>query len=76
MNEPHQDASAVEQKVKDLQGRVSRLMIGILCRIMPKSEEDNNEAAVKVVKDFEDDIKQLLWCAPTNCDPRSLLMKL
>jgi hypothetical protein len=70
----HQDASAVEQKVKDLQERVSHLMIDILRYVTPKNEEGNNEAVVKVVKGIEEDIKQLLWCAPTDCGARSLLM--
>jgi hypothetical protein len=70
----HQDASAVEQKVKDLQERVSHLMIDILRHVTPKSEEGNNEAVVKVMKGIEEDIKQLLWCVATNCGPRSLLM--
>ena len=35
----HQGASAVEQKVKDLQERVSHLMIDILRHVTPKSEE-------------------------------------
>jgi hypothetical protein len=70
----HQEASAVEQKVKDLQERVSHLMIDILRHVTPKSEEGNNEAVVKVVKGIEEDIKQLLRCAPTDCGPRSLLM--
>ena len=70
----HQDASVVEQKVKDLHERVSHLMIDILCHVTPKSEEGSDEAVVKVVKGIEEDIKQLLWCAPTNCGPRSLLM--
>jgi hypothetical protein len=72
----HQDASAVEQKVKDLQERVSHLMIDILRHVTPKSEESNNEAVVKVVKGIEEDIKQLLRCVPTNCGPRSLLIVL
>jgi len=67
----HQDASAVEQKVKDLQERVSHLMIDILRHVTPKSEDGNDEAVVKVVKGIEEDIKQLLRCAPTNCGPRS-----
>jgi len=70
----HQDASVVEQKVKDLQERVSHLMIDILRHVTPKSEEGNAEAAVKVVKGIEEDIKQLLQWAATNCYPRSLLM--
>jgi hypothetical protein len=70
----HQDASAVEQKVKDLQERVSHLMIDILRHVTPKSEEGNTEAAVKVVKGMEEDIKQLLQWVPTNCGPKSLLM--
>jgi flagellar biosynthesis/type III secretory pathway protein FliH len=74
MDKFHQEASAVEQKVKDLQERVSHLMIDILRHVMPKSEEGNNEAVVNVVKGIEEDIKQLLRCAPIDCDPRSLLM--
>jgi hypothetical protein len=70
----HQDASVVEQKVKDLQERVSHLMIDILRYVTPKNEEGNNEAVVKVVKGIEEDIKQLLWCAPTDCVARSFLM--
>ena len=69
-----QDASAVEQSVKDLQERVSHLMIDILRHVTPKSEEGNAEAVVKVVKGIEEDIKQLLRWALTNCGLRSLLM--
>ena len=58
----HQGASAVEQKVKDLQERVSHLMIDILRHVIPKSEEGNEEAVVKVIKGIEKDIKQLLRC--------------
>jgi hypothetical protein len=67
----HQEASAVEQKVKDLQERVSHLMIDILRHVTPKSEGGNEEAAVKVAKGIEEDIKQLLRYAPTNCGSRS-----
>ena len=70
----HQDASAVEQEVKDLQERVSHLMIDILRHVTPKSEEGNDKAVVRVIKGIEEDIKQLLRCAPTNGRPRSLLM--
>ena len=70
----HQDASAVEQRVKDLQERVGHLMIDILRHVTPKSEQGNADAAVKVVQGIEEDIKQLLRWAPTNCGPRSLLM--
>ena len=48
-------------------------MINILCHITPKSEEDSEEV-VNVVRDIEEDIKQLLGCALTNCGPRILLM--
>jgi len=44
----HQNASAVEQKAKDLQERVSHLMINILRYVTPESEEGNEEAVVKV----------------------------
>jgi hypothetical protein len=65
-------SSAVEQKVKDLQERVSHLMIDILRHVTPKSEEGNNEEVVNVVGGIEEDIKQLLQCVPTNCGLRSL----
>ena len=58
----HQEASTVEQKVKDLQERVSHLMIDILRHVTPKSEEGNEEAVVKVAKGIEEDIKLLLRC--------------
>jgi len=46
-------------------------MINILRHVTPKGEDGNDEAVVKVVKGIEEDIKQLLRCAPTNCGPRS-----
>jgi len=67
----HQEAPVVEQKVKNLQERVSHLMIDILRHVTPKSEEGNDEAVVKLVKGIEEDIKQLLRCARTNCGPRN-----
>jgi diadenosine tetraphosphate (Ap4A) HIT family hydrolase len=58
----HQDALAVEQKVKELQERVGHLMIVILHHVTPKSEEDGEEAVERAVKRIEEDIKELLRC--------------
>ena len=46
-------------------------MIDILRHVTPKTEEGNEEAVVKVAKGIEEDIKQLLRCAPTNCGSKS-----
>ena len=46
-------------------------MINILRYVTPKTEEGIDDAVVKVAKGIEEDIKQLLRCAPTNCGPRS-----
>ncbi|KIM42785.1 hypothetical protein M413DRAFT_444444 [Hebeloma cylindrosporum] len=51
-----EDASAVEQKVRNLQERISCLMIDILHHVTPEVEEENNQ----LLKGIEEDIKQLL----------------
>jgi len=58
----HQDALVVEQKVKELQERVSHLMIVILHRVTPKNEDGSEEAVVTTVKGIEEDIKALVRC--------------
>lgn len=70
----HQDASAVGQKVKELQERVGHLMVVILHHVMPKNEEGSEGAVVKAVKGIEEDIKELLRCGLQNCGPRQLLI--
>lgn len=59
----HQDKSAVEQKVKELQGRVCHLMVVIVDNVTAKNEEGSDEVIVKAAKSIERDIKELLWCA-------------
>ena len=58
----HQEAPAVEQKVKDLQERVSYLMVGIVDYVTPKDQGGSKEAVVKTAEGIEDDIKELLRC--------------
>jgi len=55
---------AVEQKVKELQERVGHLMIVILHRVTPRSEEGSKEAVMKAVKGIKEDIKELVRCGP------------
>ena len=57
-----QEASAVEQKVKELQVRVGDLMIVIVDNVTPKDEEDSKEVVVKTAESIEADIKELLRC--------------
>jgi hypothetical protein len=52
----HQEASAVEQKVKELQVRVGDLMIVIVDHVTLKDEEGSKATVVKT------DIKELLRC--------------
>jgi predicted transcriptional regulator len=58
----HQEASEVEQKVKELQVRVGNLMIVILDHVTLKDEEGSEETVVKIAKGIEQDIKELLRC--------------
>ena len=53
----HQEASAVEEKVKELQVRLGNLMIVIVDHVTPKNEE-----VVKTAEGIEEDIKELLRC--------------
>ena len=58
----HQEASDVEQKVKELQVRVGNLMIVIVDHVTLKDEEDSKETVIKIAKGIEQDIKELLRC--------------
>ena len=59
----HQEASEVEQKVKELQFRVGDLMIVIVDHVTPlKDEESSKETAIKTAEGIEQDIKELLRC--------------
>ena len=59
----YQDASDVEQKVKELQVRVGNLMIVILDHVtLNKDEEDSKGTVMKIEEGIEQDIKELLRC--------------
>ena len=58
----YQEASAVEQKVKELQDRVSHLMIVIVDHVTAKDEEGSKEAVVKATRGIEKDVNELLRC--------------
>ena len=58
----HQDASEVEPKVKELQVRVSNLMIVIVDHITLKDEGGSKETVVKTAESIQQDIKELLRC--------------
>jgi hypothetical protein len=57
----YQEASDVQQKVKELQKRVSHLMIVIVDNVTVKYEE-GSEVVVKAVQGIEKDVKDLLRC--------------
>jgi hypothetical protein len=57
-----QEASEVEQKVKELQVKVGDLMIVIVDHVTLKDEEDSKVAVVKTAEGIEQDIKDLLRC--------------
>jgi deoxyribose-phosphate aldolase len=56
----HQEASNVEQKVKELQERVGDLMIVIVDHVTLKDEEDSKATVMKTAEGIEQDIKELL----------------
>ena len=58
----NQEASDVEQKVKELQVRVGDLMIIIVDHLTLKDEEGSKETVVKTAEGFEQNIKKLLRC--------------
>ena len=58
----HQEASDVEEKVKELQVRVGNLMIVIVDHVTLRDEDGSKETAMETAKGFEQDIKELLRC--------------
>ena len=72
----HQEASDVEQKVKELQVRVGNLMIVIVDHVTLKDEEDSKETVIKIAKGIEQDIKELLRCGLRILVSYSFLMTL
>lgn len=59
----HQDISAVEQNVKELQDRVCHLMVVIVDKVTAKNEAGSNDVIMKAAKSIEQDIRDLLRCA-------------
>ena len=58
----HQEASDVEQKVKELQIRVGNLMVVIVDHVTLKDEEGSKEIVVSAAEGIQQDIKELLRC--------------
>ena len=58
----NQEASDVEQKVKELQVRVGDLMIIVVDHLTLKEEEGSKETVVKTAEGFKQNIKELLRC--------------
>ena len=58
----YQEASNVEQKVKELQVKVGDLMIVIVDHVTLKDEEDSKATVVKTAEGVEQDIKELFRC--------------
>ena len=58
----NQEASDVEQKLKELQVRVGDLMIVIVDNVTLEDEEDSMETVVKTAEGIEQDIQELLRC--------------
>ena len=59
----HQDASDVEEKVKELQVRVGNLMVVIVDHVtLNKDEEDSKGTVMTTTEDIERDIRELLRC--------------
>jgi Zn finger protein HypA/HybF involved in hydrogenase expression len=58
----HQEASNVEQKVKELQVKVGNLMVVIVDHVTLKDEEGSKETAMKTAEGIEQEIKELLRC--------------
>ena len=59
----HQDASDVEEKVKELQARVGNLMIVIVDHVtLNKDEGDSKGTVMKTAEGIERDIRELLRC--------------
>ena len=58
----YQEASDVEQKVKELQVGVGNIMIVIVDHVTLKDEEGSKETVMKIAEGIEQDIKELLRC--------------
>ena len=59
----HQDASDVEEKIKELQVTVGNLMIVIVDHVtLNKDEEDSKGTVMTTTEDIERDIRELLRC--------------
>ena len=58
----HQEASNVEQKVKELQVRVGNVMIVIVDHVTIKDSDEDSRATMKTAEGIEQDIKELLRC--------------
>ena len=58
----YQDASDVEQKVKELQVRVSNLMVLIVHHVTLKDEGGSKETVMETADGIEQDMKELLRC--------------
>jgi len=67
----HQEASAVQQKVKDLQERVGHLLIVIVDNVTVKYEE-GSEVVVKAAEDMKKDIEDLLRWVPYTFGNRQI----
>ena len=71
----YQEASEVEQKVKELQVRVGNLMIVIVDHVTLKDEEGRKETVqvMKTAEGIEQDIKELLRCGLLRWSLRLLM---
>ena len=56
----HQEASSVEQKVRELQVKVGDLMIVIVDHVTLKDEEGSKDTVMKTAEGIEQDVKELL----------------
>ncbi|KDR66877.1 hypothetical protein GALMADRAFT_258757 [Galerina marginata CBS 339.88] len=56
-----EEASAVEERVKELQDRVSRIMMVVVAHVTTNTNEEGSQAAVvKAAKGIEQDVKELV----------------
>jgi hypothetical protein len=61
-NVVYQEASTIQQKVKELQETIAHLMVTIVANVTVKYEE-GSEVVVKAAERIEKDIEDLLRCA-------------
>ena len=59
-----QEASDVEQKVKELQVKVGDLMIVIVDHVTLKDKEGSKDTVMKTAEGIKQDIKELFRCGP------------